>query len=347
MFILRRSHFGLILLLFLFLVPNIIFAEQLPNSKHLINTASQPTEWVKVDDGLYEFKFIIDISQMTENEKSEIFFGKLSQFKKDHSDEQIVGFQPLVSEVPSHSIIGYKLATEKKTINKTFVATIIAGIVTAFIGVITLWSNFRTNRKNLFVNTVTAERVKWMGQLREHVSEFLTLVTYHNEKNIDADQKERNEYLDNVLRLAAKIKLHLNHLDRKDQKIIKIVDEFTNDIRKIFETTILEKLTEEELIDLLIEPKRPEIDKEIKKRTSNSNKKQKRPLDMNGISKIQDEVFIEYGKLVIEEFKNDNETLRKRMDNNPKKLLSLTQAYLKDEWNRVKKEAESGNITKK
>ncbi|MGG0703401.1 hypothetical protein [Bacillus paramobilis] len=339
----RKPHFGFILLLFLVLVPSMTFAEKASTSGQ--PKANQPKEWVKIDDGLYQFNFTIDTNDMTEADKSDRFFKELSQFKKDHSDERVIGFQSKVSEDPSHSIIGFTVATEKKEVNKAFITAIFTGIITGIIGLLTLWYNLKNNKKTLFVDTITAERVKWMGQLREHVSEFLTLVTYHIEKNKDATQKDKSEYVDNVFRLAAKIKLHLNYLDRKDQKIIKIVDEFTNDIKKIFETASLGDPLEDEVMNKLLEPKQAEITIEIEKRYEEA--RQKSTLTMKGMARIDKLVIKDYQALVLNEIQRENEALIKRMDSNPQKLLSLTQAYLKDEWNRVKAEAESGNITSK
>lgn len=321
------------------------FAEKASTSGQPKAKANQPKEWVKIDDGLYQFNFTIDTNDMTEADKSDRFFKELSQFKKDHSDERVIGFQSKVSEDPSHSIIGFTVATEKKEVNKAFITAIFTGIITGIIGLLTLWYNLKNNKKTLFVDTITAERVKWMGQLREHVSEFLTLVTYHIEKNKDATQKDKSEYVDNVFRLAAKIKLHLNYLDRKNQKIIKIVDEFTNDIKKIFETASLGDPLEDEVMNKLLEPKQAEITIEIEKRYEEA--RQKSTLTMKDMARIDKLVIKDYQALVLNEIQRENEALIKRMDSKPQKLLSLTQAYLKDEWNRVKAEAESGNITSK
>lgn len=321
------------------------FAEKASTSSQPKAKTTQPKEWVKIDDGLYQFNFTTDTNDMTEADKSDRFFKELSQFKKDNSDERVIGFQSKVSEDPSHSIIGFTVATEKKEVNKAFITAIFTGIITGIIGLLTLWYNLKNNKKTLFVDTITAERVKWMGQLREHVSEFLTLVTYHIEKNKEATQKDKSEYVDNVFRLAAKIKLHLNYLDRKDQKIIKIVDEFTNDIKTIFETASLGDPLEDEVMNKLLEPKQAEITIEIEKRYEEA--RQKGPLTMEDMAKIDKFVIKDYQALVLDEIKREEEALIKRMDTNPPKLLSLTQAYLKDEWNRVKEEAESGNISKR
>lgn len=44
--------------------------------------ANQPKEWAKIDDGLYQFNFTKDTNEMTEADKSDLFFKELSQFKK-------------------------------------------------------------------------------------------------------------------------------------------------------------------------------------------------------------------------------------------------------------------------
>ncbi|HGH1669868.1 hypothetical protein [Bacillus thuringiensis] len=341
----RKPHFGFILLLFLFLVPNMTFAEKASTSGQ--PKANQPKEWVKIDDGLYQFNFTKDTNEMTEADKSDLFFKELSQFKKDNSDERVIGFQSNVSEDPSHSIIGFTVATEKKEINKAFITAIVTGIITGLIGLLTLWYNLKNNKKTLFVDTITAERVKWMGQLREHISEFLTLVTYHNEKNILNVQKDKSDYIDNVVRLAAKIKLHLNYRDRRDQKILRIVDEFVNDIKELYLTVSLYEKDPEQRMEQLIEPKNPEIQEEIARRCSNLAKKKKRGLTSTEINDIMDTVFTEFIHKINEHSKKEAKALRIRLETNTSKLLSLTQAYLKDEWNRVKEEAESGNISKR
>lgn len=323
------------------------FAEKASTSGQPKAKTNQPKEWVKIDDGLYQFNFTMDTNDMTEADKSDQFFKELSQFKKDHSDERVIGFQSKVSEDPSHSIIGFTVATEKKEVNKAFITAIFTAIVTGLIGLLTLWYNLKNNKKTLFVDTITAERVKWMGQLREHVSEFLTLVTYHNEKNILNKQEDKSDYIDNVLRLAAKIKLHLNYRDRRDQKILKIVDEFVSDIKKLYLTVSLYEKEPEKRMEQLIEPKNPEIQKEIARRCSNLAKNKKQGLTSAEINDIMNTVFTEFIHKINEHSKEEAKALRIRLETNTSKLLSLTQAYLKDEWNRVKEEAESGNISKR
>lgn len=323
------------------------FAEKASTSGQPKAKTNQPKEWVKIDDGLYQFNFTMGTNEMTEADKSDLFFKELSQFKIDNSDERVIGFQSKVSEDPSHSIIGFTVATEKKEVNKAFITAIVTAIATGLIGLLTLWYNLKNNKKTLFVNTITAERVKWMGELREHVSEFLTLVTYHNEINKSTDPKDKSEYIDKVLRLGTKIKLHLNYLDRKDQKIIRIVDEFTNDIRRIFEKASLKNsLSEQEYVNKLLEPKQDEMSEKLKQEYKKQSKKKKGSLTSIEAERINNFVTKDFEAVVLDESHHENELLLNRMNNNPKKLLSLTQAYLKDEWNRVKDEAESGNISK-
>ena len=50
------------------------------------------------------------------------------------------------------------------------------GIVVTFIlGVWNIINNYRINNKTAFINTVTSERVKWIGKLRENISRFCGL----------------------------------------------------------------------------------------------------------------------------------------------------------------------------
>ena len=48
-------------------------------------------------------------------------------------------------------------------------------ILTFIIGVWNIINNYRASRRTAFINTVTAERVKWIEKLRENISEFCGL----------------------------------------------------------------------------------------------------------------------------------------------------------------------------
>ena len=47
--------------------------------------------------------------------------------------------------------------------------------VTLLLGVWNLWNNYKTTRKNNFINTVTNQRIKWIEQLRQNIASFLGL----------------------------------------------------------------------------------------------------------------------------------------------------------------------------
>ncbi|MEM5642454.1 hypothetical protein AAHB52_13245 [Bacillus toyonensis] len=91
----------------------------------------------------------------------------------------------------------------------------------------------------------------------------------------------------------------------------------------------------------------PEIQKEIAIRCSDFSKGKKQGPTSTELDDILNSVFTEFVHKTNENSKEEAKALRLRLEANSTKLLSLTQAYLKDEWNRVKEEAESGNISKR
>jgi hypothetical protein len=84
----------------------------------------------------------------------------------------------------------------------------------------TLWSNKQT----LFVNTVTASRLKWIDSLRDKVSEFMAVTN----RLVDPKSVSNSEHACTLLlqrdTLLHQIVLHLNPRDPEDQKIGTLVD---------------------------------------------------------------------------------------------------------------------------
>ncbi len=54
------------------------------------------------------------------------------------------------------------------------------GIILSFIvGLAGLIISLLNTRKTLYINTVTASRIKWIGELRALISEFVSIITLH------------------------------------------------------------------------------------------------------------------------------------------------------------------------
>jgi hypothetical protein len=83
-----------------------------------------------------------------------------------------------------------------------------------------LWSGKHT----LFVNTVTASRLKWIGSLRDGVSEYMATISLLMCPDHCSDS---NKVADLMLKrdtLLHQIVLHLNPLDAEDLKIKSVAD---------------------------------------------------------------------------------------------------------------------------
>lgn len=101
----------------------------------------------------------------------------------------------------------------------------IAGIGVTFVVssanlVYSLWSNKRT----VFVNTVTTSRLKWIDSLRDKVSELIAVTARLLDPEFASDKKNAGTLLLQPDTLLHQIVLHLNPHDPEDQRIRTLVD---------------------------------------------------------------------------------------------------------------------------
>ena len=133
-----------------------------------------------------------------------------------------------------------------------------------------LISNYRAARRTTFINTVTAERVKWIENLRTNISEFCGLTYTWCASNIEGTE-EKNEILKKIDVLRHHIRLQLNPdpsatLDREIEKLIAEVpylthqtqqDELKIAINNLIETS--QTLLKEEWEKVKLESKRGDL----------------------------------------------------------------------------------------
>jgi hypothetical protein len=97
-------------------------------------------------------------------------------------------------------------------------AIAITGIAVTFaVSVANLIYSLRTNRRTIFVNTVTTSRLKWIDTLRDEASEFIAVATRLSDHSSPPDK--RPEMLLQRDTLLHQIALHLNPVDLEDQRI--------------------------------------------------------------------------------------------------------------------------------
>ena len=103
-----------------------------------------------------------------------------------------------------------------------------AGVAVAFLlGVGNLIYNILLSRRTAFINTVTSERVKWIGKLRENLSNYVGLTHYWFVSKRDVDPEKLEDILRDLRILRYHITLQLNPSLTADidQRIMKLVRE--------------------------------------------------------------------------------------------------------------------------
>lgn len=94
----------------------------------------------------------------------------------------------------------------------------ITGIAVTFVvSVANLVYSLRTNRRTIFVNTVTTSRLKWIDSLRDQVSEFIAVTGRLSDHSTPPEKA--GELLLQRDTLLHQIALHLNPQDSEDQRI--------------------------------------------------------------------------------------------------------------------------------
>jgi hypothetical protein len=96
--------------------------------------------------------------------------------------------------------------------------------VTLILGVGNLIFSLVNNRRTTFINSVTAERVRWINTLRENLSRFAGLV-FNYATVAHTDDAESRTIFRKTDRLRLLIKLQLNPNEPFDQEIEALLDQ--------------------------------------------------------------------------------------------------------------------------
>ncbi|MBE1867330.1 hypothetical protein ACMX8W_14245 [Bacillus subtilis] len=209
---------------------------------------------------------------------------------------------------------------------------------TLFIGILNLISSRRSNKKTIYVNAVTSERVKWMTNLKELISEYLSLTTYYDDKPFLTGEDQAN-YFERLFYLQGNIKLQLNYADEKDQEINILIEKINQKIiglysaKKIISNKDFPSEDLHKAMNFVLENKGEEFGNKIKKEKDYSIDKFLTEITNEAITVFNESFRDQYG------YKGRDE-LRQLTDD----LVNKCREYLKLEWEKVKKEAENGKI---
>lgn len=235
--------------------------------------------------------------------------------------------------------------------------TAIGVIVTAGISLLNLLSNMEQNKKKEFINTVTSSRIKWISDVRETITEYIAAIPKYNyyllSKLIDSNAIDIPQIINEsfniyeLIKINSKLKLLLNKDGTDDKEIIKKSDKIYTDILQI-------KL----LLDMYTTIESNDVDKfsnNLHQEICEILIKQIPTQDIKGFGNnltIKEKVSKYYQKYNIRYKQNHiNRTIEIILNDKLGKLsielIELCQNYLKKEWERVKDESESGNLSEK
>lgn len=248
---------------------------------------------------------------------------------------QILQIVPL-----SHSLTDNKVGGEKINMEPKDWITLVSILVTLVIGITTLIISIRTNKKSRFVNAVTTERVKWMTNLKELISEYLSLATYYDDKPFLSGE-EQAKYFERLFYLQNNIKLQLNYTDSKDQEINELIDKINQKIIGLYKVKkIIEKkdtVPKEELekaMEAVLKEK--EKEKEFAKKIKS---------DDYSFQNFLEEIYSESRTVIGDTYRKQyGYAGRDELMNLTDSLVNKCRKYLKYEWEKVKKEAKNGSV---
>jgi len=104
------------------------------------------------------------------------------------------------------------------------IAYIVSILLTFLVGVWNLVLNYRNTRRTNYINTVTAQRVKWLEQIRQDISSFCG-ITYTWHYSDLADTPQEHDMLKEIDRLRHVIRLRLNPSGTHDKTIERLIAE--------------------------------------------------------------------------------------------------------------------------
>jgi len=82
-------------------------------------------------------------------------------------------------------------------------------LATAIVSVWNIINNYKSSKKTTFINTVTSERVKWINNLRQNISDFCGLTHTWTRSKVQ-DTPEETRILQQIDKLRYLIRLQLN-----------------------------------------------------------------------------------------------------------------------------------------
>lgn len=229
-----------------------------------------------------------------------------------------------------------------QSVDMQYKVALIGVLATAIMSAVNLIYSIRNNKSVHYIETITCNRIEWIGELRELVSKFVNLcsINYCSKDSIIEDDEHYRE----ILRCSSKIKLMLNFNDNIDREIISIVEKLRSEIYDLkivlncIEEVELNGLEEETLSNPFFHEVAIRYAEFLNIQPNNREKYINNPHEITNL-------FMEmiHNKEEMEEFLgymfDRPEEIMLDIEKNISDLCKKVQIYLKSEWNRVKYES--------
>lgn len=250
-------------------------------------------------------------------------------------------------------------------------AAIIAAIISGLVAIGGYILTSRNNTKLSFINTATASRIKWIAEVRELLSDFITFLPQYNPfilKKIKEEKEEfdfTNDYLNlnKLIKIKTKLELLLgskgkdcndeNNIEDKDLKVLKSVKDAFNIVNKlnIFFTMYLCNSQNEnenlatELDENFCEKLLEKLDSSFFQGNDFKDNREKLIYFLSSKNGSNEE-FLKHVYIV-----NINSSIKyiinKELNSKVEEIVKNSQEALKFEWERVKKESKKGDLKKR
>lgn len=231
----------------------------------------------------------------------------------------------------------------------TLLGVIITTVITLVVAVI----NNKRSKKNLFINTITTNRIEWMTKTKSLISDFIVMTETNKNSSMEYYGDTKVKYFYELSRKRNELLLHLNFKGYLDKKISQTILEIEKNIQILSELFSLKDLKDKEKINLLFkvyneknqsDKLKGELDTIVKSFYDVPSNEQVANLinDEAGRESILDAVqkdFSEYSEKINEKLINEPRNFSKKINELHNDLLVYTQVYMKIEWERVKKES--------
>lgn len=263
------------------------------------------------------------------------------------------------------------MVTETQSQSVSAWAAVFAAIITGIVAIGGYALTTKNNTKLSFINTATASRIKWIAEVRELLSDFITFLPQYNPFILEKIKNKQDEFdftndyfnLNKLIKIKTKLELLLgskgkdcnneNNTEDKDLNVFKSVKEAFDIIKNlnIFftmylcnsekENENLASVLDENFCEKLLE----KLDSSFFQGNDFKDNREKLIYFLSSKNGSNEE-FLKHVYIV-----NINSSIKyiinKELNSKVEEIVKNSQEALKFEWERVKEESKKGDLKKK